>query len=190
MDGFEAHAQIRGLEAERGTRTPIVALTAHSMRRDQDRCIEAGFDGYLSKPIRRDELHATTGSLRGRPAAAAPGFDRAYALAQAGGDASLLDELAALFQVHGPRQLDALRDALRRGAARDVALAAHTLKGSATVFLPQESLDALHRVEQFGKQGRLADALALLPPVEAVVGDLAAALESLGGCERVAIASV
>ena len=189
-DLFEALASIRRLEADLGTRTPIVALTAHSMQRDQDRCMEAGFDGYLSKPIHRDALQAMVDSLRRRPAAPEPGFDRAYALAQAGGDAELVDDLAELFRVHGPRQLDALREALQRGAAHEVALAAHTLKGSAALFLRRESLDAMNQVEQLGKQGRLDEALALLPSVEAVVADLAAALQSPHRCGRVAVASV
>ena len=170
MDGFEALASIRRLEADLGTRTQIVALTAH--------------------PIHRDALQAMVDSLRRRPAAPEPGFDRAYALAQAGGDAELVDDLAELFRVHGPRQLDALREALQRGAAHEGALAAHTLKGSAALFLRRESLDAMNQVEQLGKQGRLDEALALLPSVEAVVADLAAALQSPHRCGRVAVASV
>lgn len=156
--------------------------------------MEAGFDGYLSKPIRRDELEALANSLgrmkEDRPAAVPkPAFDLSFALAQAGGDASVLAELADLFRIHAPKQLDAVREALRVGDATAVVLAAHTLKGSTSVFLIRDKLDALHDVERLGKQGRLADAKARLPVVEALIADLAAALDQLSRCELVAGAS-
>ncbi len=57
MDGFEATAVIRSLEADRGGHIPIVALTAHAMKGDRERCLAAGFDGYISKPINPVELN-------------------------------------------------------------------------------------------------------------------------------------
>jgi CheY-like chemotaxis protein len=56
MDGFEATAAIREAETRSGTRVPIVALTAHAMRGDRQRCLDADMDGYVSKPIRAFEL--------------------------------------------------------------------------------------------------------------------------------------
>jgi CheY-like chemotaxis protein len=54
MDGYDATQAIRA--AERGSRVPIVAMTAHAMRGDQERCLEAGMDAYLAKPIRAQAL--------------------------------------------------------------------------------------------------------------------------------------
>ncbi|MGE0445797.1 MAG: response regulator [Vicinamibacterales bacterium] len=58
MDGFEATRTIRDIEQFRGLHTPIVALTAHAMEGDRERCLAASMDGYVSKPIRRQELFA------------------------------------------------------------------------------------------------------------------------------------
>jgi CheY-like chemotaxis protein len=56
MNGLDATAAIRALDKELGGHTPIIAMTAHAMRGDQERCLEAGMDGYVSKPIRMDDL--------------------------------------------------------------------------------------------------------------------------------------
>jgi len=65
MDGFEATATIRAKEKLAGTRVPIIAMTAHALKGDEQRCIRAGMDSYVSKPIRSAELFAAIGSLTG-----------------------------------------------------------------------------------------------------------------------------
>ena len=63
MNGFEATMAIRAMEPT-GAHTPIVALTAHAIRGDSERCLEAGMDGYVSKPVRAQELYAALGRAR------------------------------------------------------------------------------------------------------------------------------
>ena len=59
MDGFEATAAIREKEKTTGLHIPIIAMTANALKGDEERCIAAGMDGYISKPIRTLELFAT-----------------------------------------------------------------------------------------------------------------------------------
>ncbi len=75
MSGLEAAAAIRALERGTGRHVPIVAMTAHAMKGDQERCLEAGMDGYISKPIQPDHMMdviAQVTSSRGATAEHAP----------------------------------------------------------------------------------------------------------------------
>ncbi len=77
LDGLEATRRIRKREAESGGHVPIVAMTAYAMKGDRERCLEAGMDGYISKPVRAAELYATLEQIQaGRPPGASTGTPR------------------------------------------------------------------------------------------------------------------
>jgi CheY-like chemotaxis protein len=168
MGGFEATAAIRLREKEGGRHVPIIAMTAHAMKGDRERCLEAGMDGYVSKPIQarqlwqaieellpseaRTEANAAMVEREGRA------FDRAAALAHLGGDADLLGELAELFLADCPRLLADVNAAVAAGNATKIKIAAHTLKGSAAHFGAGSAVEAAQHLETVAGQGKLAEA--------------------------------
>jgi CheY-like chemotaxis protein/HPt (histidine-containing phosphotransfer) domain-containing protein len=143
MDGYAATAAIRNLEQGTGKHTPIVAMTAHALKGDREKCLAAGMDDYLSKPARLTEIEQAvqraTASLSASIPRAAPFpptmsdialWDRAAALDRLGGDESLLNELIDVFFNGYPVLARRLTDALSRGDLASLQEPAHTLKGS------------------------------------------------------------
>jgi PAS domain S-box-containing protein len=165
MDGFEASRAIRERERATGAHVPIVALTAHALKGDRERCLEAGMDGYLAKPIDLDQLVAAVEGL-GTPAPAAAaaatpaaaGFDEMTALARVGGDRKLLREVVRLFRSDYPKTLRRIAAALGRKQSEELRLAAHALKGSVANFGAGEAREAALRLEQRGSARRFAGA--------------------------------
>ncbi len=168
MGGFEATQEIRAAEAAGAAPVPIVALTAHAMQGDRERCLAAGMDDYLAKPIDVNQLLATVERLgAATPRAAAPPpvpaaapvvFDERAALAHTGDDRELLREIVAMFRTDYPAALRRMRRAITRRDGEALRLAAHGLKGSiATVGSPAGQQAAL-ALEQMGRQGDFAGA--------------------------------
>jgi CheY-like chemotaxis protein len=161
MDGLEATAAIRA--AERGTsrHLPIIAMTAHALKGDRERCLEAGMDDYITKPLQINELLAMLDALAdGSPAPSADqpptmptmtDFDREQALRQVAGDESLLKELAGLFLEESAQYLKAIEQAVTARDAAALQRAAHTLKGAASVVAVVGMHDAALALESAGR---------------------------------------
>jgi PAS domain S-box-containing protein len=164
LDGFEAVAAIRKAERETGRHTPVLALTAHAMKGDKERCLEGGFDGYLSKPVRSDQLFALVDDLvtrsgdrsdvSGGPTVVRASdrevFDRRVALQCTAGDEALLNELLGLFLDDCPRRLDEIRSAIRASDGKALRRAGHTISGAASNFAAPEVMAAARRLETAG----------------------------------------
>jgi PAS domain S-box-containing protein len=190
MDGFEATAAIRLKEVTTGGHLPIIAMTAHAMKGDRERCLEGGMDAYVAKPLQARELFEV---VEGVAAAGAPvptagtaaepptgkSFDLATALERTAGDAELLRQLAGVFCGDCPRLLAAVGTALEQGDARKLGEAAHALKGSVGVFGPSAALDAALALEVRGRQGDLAGCDALHERLRQAMAGLLPALEEL-----------
>jgi signal transduction histidine kinase/DNA-binding response OmpR family regulator len=162
MGGLEATSAIRLRERDTGGHLRIVAMTAHAMVDDRERCLASGMDGYLAKPIDRERLLRVVEECepgdRGAASTAPPEIDRDRILSRLGGDEALVAEVVQLFLEDCPSHVATIGQA---AAARDLARvrsAAHALKGAAGNLSAQHLADAAAALEQLAVDGRL-DAL-------------------------------
>jgi two-component system, sensor histidine kinase and response regulator len=191
MGGFEATSAIRAREAGGSAHLPIVAMTAHAMDGDRHRCLHAGMDDYLAKPIDIHHLVEVVEGLGGTAAAAPPPepaapaagavLDTAAVLARVGGDRTFLAEMLALFREDCPQSLRALRRAVEAGDAERVQRSAHALKGSVATFGAVEAFEAARALEYMGRNGSLTEAPTALVRLEQSIPELERALVALTG---------
>jgi two-component system, sensor histidine kinase and response regulator len=170
MDGFEATAEIRHRERLTGRHLPIVAMTAHAMKGDRERCLAAGMDDYVSKPVHPADLLRVIekfGPQAAESAAATPNptneepaiYDRRTALERVSGEEELLDEVTQLFLSDAPGRLAEIRAALEQGDPQRVQNAAHSLKGAAGYVGAERTSARARRLEELGRSRELTSAL-------------------------------
>jgi CheY-like chemotaxis protein len=203
MDGLEATRALRRREQGTARHVPVVALTAHAVKGDRERCLAAGMDGYVSKPIQEADLWeairavcpgttpAPTDQPGGEPGGAlAPGtpadavLDRANLLARVGGDTAMLGQVVGLFREECPRALRAIRDAFARRDPGELARAAHALKSMVGSLAAPDAFAAALRLETVGRQGEWGGAEEAVAAVEVQadrLGEALAALRQEGG---------
>jgi CheY-like chemotaxis protein len=151
MDGLDATAAIRAREKGGSAHVPIVAMTAHAMEGDRERCLAAGMDGYVSKPVEADRLIEAVESAAGT-------FDPAVAAARLGGDPRLLRELLDLFLADCPSMVSKIRMAIESSDAEALRRAAHALRGSVANFAATRPVEIARKLEQMGIDGDLSGA--------------------------------
>jgi two-component system sensor histidine kinase/response regulator len=189
MDGMEATAAIRNLEKNSEKHVPILAMTAHAMRGDKERCLASGMDGYISKPIHPAEFFAEiercVAGARGSNAMTEnyqrPGeqIDRVSLLERVEGDQELLTEMIHLFQEDAPKLLTAMRDALQRGDMAVLERSAHSLKGAVGNLSAKAAGAAAQQLEKDAKNKDAKSAKESLVQVERAVEQLLPALAEL-----------
>ena len=186
MDGFEATAAIRGHEAVNGGHMTIIAMTAHAMKGDRELCLEAGMDGYVSKPLQAEALYA---AVEGQPAATTapppaaaepPVLDQEALRKQFGDDDALLQEVAGVLVESCPAWQADVRAAMEAQDAAKLRIAAHTIKGAVSHFGAREAYDAAHQLELMGKSGNLQEAPAACAALERALQRLQSALQTIG----------
>ena len=164
MDGLEATAAIRRWERDAGTHIPIIAMTAHAIKGDRERCLEAGMDGYTSKPIRIKDLEqviselapsASTKRHAAKGDARHPVIDHHALLEGFDGSRALLKEMARLFLADYPQRVEEIKESIRRRDATALARAAHALKGSVGNFAAKKASGIAQRLENIGRNGQL-----------------------------------
>jgi signal transduction histidine kinase/DNA-binding response OmpR family regulator len=183
VDGFEATAAIREREGATGLHVPIVALTAHAMTGDRERCLAAGMDFYLTKPLRAVELYETLEAAaprRGSAAAFQASFDADELLARVDGDRGLLAELVDTFGAESRHLLANVRHGVEIGDAGLVHEAAHAIKGTLGTFSARAASEAALALEVMGSHGVLTGAGAGVARLEREVEDLLRDLVQMG----------
>ena len=157
MDGFEAIRAIRDAEAGTGRHQRVIALTAHAMAGDRDRCLAAGFDDYLPKPLRQAQLReALDASPRPDARAEGPPPGRSALddlLAICGGDEEFARELAASVLDSAPDGLAELERAILLGEPERVVGHAHGLKGVFATIGAEDLAEACREVEEAARLG-------------------------------------
>ncbi len=204
MDGFQATEAIRKLDHSEKVRVPIIAMTAHALKGDQERCLAAGMDCYLSKPIKREELIAMvervaekgfessngeseesaqpatpdSESLIPHPPSLLPVFDLDEAVSRCYGKYALFQEMAGCLLCEADSLLEQMRAAVGNGAATELANAAHRLKGTVAYLAAPPAFDATQCVEGIGRSGDLSEAP---PAIEKLALELGRLMEALDG---------
>jgi CheY-like chemotaxis protein len=182
LDGFGVARALRERERTAGGHLPIIALTARSRKEDREKCLAAGMDDFLAKPIQAADLWAAIDRVVGvRPAAEAPGpglLDPRVLLAACGGDAAVLGKICQAFRARLPEHLGVVREALRDGDAPRLREAAHKLAGMVAVFSPAAG-GVASELEDHAEQGRLEEARPLVEQLDAMAGELMRLAEGL-----------
>jgi CheY-like chemotaxis protein len=175
MDGFQATAEIRRLQAE-GRRTPIVAMTANALQGDREKCLEAGMDAYIPKPVRLEVMAETLKRWDSRLDA----FVIAELKDLAGpDDKAFMAELAGTYLKDLPNRLAAIRAAVEARDAEALRQAAHALKGSSGNIGAQRLQKVCLRLEDAGRAGSAEVPAALLSDLDAEAAGARTALEAL-----------
>jgi response regulator RpfG family c-di-GMP phosphodiesterase len=192
VDGFEATRQIRQEEQTTGRHVPIVATTAHAMTGDRERCLLAGMDEYLSKPIHRQELlamlarlgaHRITPPKQGselkstRDIAANEVLNKTELLSRLDGDAQLLRELIEIFLADSHSLLQQVSDAVTSRDPLALQRAAHKLSGTLSIFGSQPVMRTVMTLETMG--GDRAHAGEVLTQLQDQIKELEAALSEM-----------
>lgn len=186
MDGLTATRSIREREKQTRIHIPIIAMTAHAMKGDKERCLDAGMDGYISKPVDSREIEhilvtlpVAGTTMRGlRAAETAPAspvpWNRAKALEKVDGDEQLLQEVIQIFLEESPKQVADLRQALTEGNSELLERAAHSLKGALGYLGVLDACQKARDLEQLGRNRNLAQAAEIFAVFETEMSTVAA----------------
>ncbi len=197
MDGLEATARIRERERGTGRHIPIIAMTAHAIKGDREHCLQAGMDGYVSKPIDAEDLFQTIAEVAptanagivspegGAEAAPAPNGpegllpDRNALLQNVGGSWENVKKIVAVFQGEASRSMTEIRAAMDRGDATRIERTAHSLRGAIGLFGKAEAYKAAETLEAMAHAGDLTDIGDAYHSLEKLVHELELALAEI-----------
>ncbi|HEV2491279.1 MAG TPA: PAS domain S-box protein [Candidatus Acidoferrales bacterium] len=193
LDGLEATRTIRSREKNTGAHQLIISVTAHVMKGDREKCIEAGADDYISKPIQSEDLYAAIERLRSASIIFASSdqksssafstdvLDSRKLLERVQGDRELLADMIRLFRAEALSLLQTLREAVENGDCSAISRTSHALKGAIGNFGSGPAYQATQNMEELARTGDVQAAGALLSVLEREIERLQAALEPFSG---------
>jgi len=169
MGGLDATVEIRQRERATGQHVRIVAMTAHALKSDRERCLAAGMDGYLSKPIDPFVLFAVVeqgaGGVVQAPVAHLATFDEEALRRRVSGDEQLMTDVIRVFLEDLPVRLAEIREAVTNRDAVGLRAAAHALKGAAANLSAGGLFEAAKVLERVGAESRMDAAEAAWRPL-------------------------
>ncbi len=187
VDGLTSTRKIRECERGKGSHIPIVAMTAHALKGDKERCLEAGMDGYLSKPVSgRSIQDAIAQFVSGEPKASAAHlssssgvtWDPAGALERLGGDEALLNDLIGIFLEQTPKQFTILDQSIATPDFNLLERTAHTLKGELSYLGLSEAAEKCRVLENLGRERRLEEGFEVLRALKSELSGVIAAMRT------------
>ena len=189
VDGLEATRAIRQIEFDKHTRIPIIAMTAHAMAGDRERCIEAGMDDYLSKPIRiRALMQAIGDNIQDSVIAQGDLTDdqhrqRAFvdwenAFETVGGDKSLLCELIQVFVEERENMIADIKSSLDKNDPAELRRSSHAMKGALGHLGAMSIASVAARMESIGEAGQTTGAMEDFESLDELTKQLTVELEA------------
>ena len=192
MDGLEATREIRRLEKHSGQHIPIIAMTAHAMTGDREKCLQSGMDGYLSKPVRKIKLYEVLREVIGTPKKVASKsragkssqsnspqeqasiVDWNAALEVVGGDAEILKTIsgAAIEELSG--LIHDLKSEIQNGDTVKAKSIAHSIQGTLRIFQNQQATTLVHQIQKSPDDSAeiVKCAIQLPPLLEQILGEI------------------
>ena len=185
MNGYEATQQIRSLENNTGKHIPVIGLTANAMKGDKEKCLEAGMDDYVSKPVRFADLLAALERVKQKsniiPMENANInkinlVNLTTLLENLDGDIEILESILEKFEPIVLKHMQAIETNAANGNTAEIILPAHTIKGQCMHVEMQRVIELATQIEHLAKENSLSDILPLIPVLKS---ELIEGLEAL-----------
>lgn len=185
LNGYEATQQIRKIENSTAKHTPVIGLTANAMKGDREKCLEAGMDDYVSKPVRFADLLSALDRVQQKSNASRFGdlqlktslVNLNTLLENLDGDIELLENVLEKFEPIVLKHMESIEINATKGNTSEIALLAHAIKGQCMNVEMKNVIDLAGQIEVLARQNSLAELMPLVPTLKSALIEGLEALE-------------